>query len=328
MRIESVVPVNIFTKKPSFCAAPKGPMQQLPKDEFCISNPKYVTNLPNIQKYPIKAVFSDIDGTILHDHKLVLGNLRATKGLKRAGIPLILATGRNRTEAQPMLDLLGVEHPPYLITEQGGTVFRGEEIIFKDTMSLEDTLDSIRAAQEYVKKDGNMQLLLHINGQSYAADEKVIDGYTHAKESVKLVNSFDEALAQGMPTKIVLFKTDSTHINDLNDARDFLKERLGGRSLNIFNAGRHFCEITNNSISKGKAIRIIAQDMGIDLKNTAALGDAENDLEMIKLVSEEGGLSVAMGNAIPELKAQARVITDDAKESGWARAVEAMLRYR
>ncbi len=291
------------------------------------SSEKHISKVIKTWQHPVKAVFSDIDGTILHDFKPVAGNLEAAKNLEKAGIPLILVTGRNRAEVQPMLDLLGIKRPDYLITEQGGTVFRGDEIIFKDTMSLKDTIAAIIYADAYIEQDENTQLFLHIDGQAYTTRKDLVANYSHAQDTVKWVSSFDELLQQGkLPTKAVLFKSDSTNIRDLDDARDFLEEKLIGRDLNVFNAARHFCEITNNSVSKGAAMRIVSDDLGMSLKNAAALGDAENDIEMIKMLSQDGGLSIAMGNAIPRLKTDAKAITDDVEKGGWALATGEILK--
>ena len=51
-----------------------------------------------------------------------------------------------------------------------------------------------------------------------------------------------------------------------------------------------------------------------------AIGDANNDLEMLSFA----GVSVAMGNGLPQVKAIADFITSDIDEDGWAKA---MLKY-
>ena len=61
----------------------------------------------------------------------------------------------------------------------------------------------------------------------------------------------------------------------------------------------------------------LAEILGVTIPETMAIGDAENDLSILK----EAGLSVAMGNAVPEVKEVCDVVTGDCEENGWAEAI-------
>ena len=77
-------------------------------------------------------------------------------------------------------------------------------------------------------------------------------------------------------------------------------------------------ELLPPGASKGAALRALLRDLGIDPQHVLAIGDGENDVEMIQMV----GVGVAVGNAEPHLKAAANhvVATNDA--DGVAEAVE------
>ncbi len=63
--------------------------------------------------------------------------------------------------------------------------------------------------------------------------------------------------------------------------------------------GAHcFCTVTGPTAIKGEAVKRLAKTLNVDLKNAAVFGDAENDISMLKLVKEKGGLSVVVGNAM------------------------------
>ena len=68
------------------------------------------------------------------------------------------------------------------------------------------------------------------------------------------------------------------------------------------------------SVEGGKhnAMREILQARGIDLSETMAFGDSENDIEMLRCAQ----IGVAMGNATPEAKAAADYVTDDEDADG------------
>ena len=60
---------------------------------------------------------------------------------------------------------------------------------------------------------------------------------------------------------------------------------------------------------------------GIPLAEVAALGDSENDREMLLAV----GFPVAMGNAPPSIRAVGRMVADTNDNGGAAKAIDALL---
>ncbi len=74
-------------------------------------------------------------------------------------------------------------------------------------------------------------------------------------------------------------------------------------------------------ISKGLGLRRLAADIGIPVGEFLAVGDSENDLEMI----EAAGIGVAVANARDEVKAASDYVTEKGDGDGFA---EAVMRYR
>ena len=70
-------------------------------------------------------------------------------------------------------------------------------------------------------------------------------------------------------------------------------------------------------VSKAKALADLAQDLGISATEVMAIGDGNNDLEML----EFAGLSIAMGNANDAVKEMADFVTASNEESGVAQAI-------
>jgi hydroxymethylpyrimidine pyrophosphatase-like HAD family hydrolase len=69
------------------------------------------------------------------------------------------------------------------------------------------------------------------------------------------------------------------------------------------------------------AIPALAKRLGIPAAEIATIGDMPNDVLMFR----RSGLSIAMGNASDEVKAQASVVTDSYNNEGFAKAVEQYL---
>ncbi|GAA5500986.1 putative phosphatase M6_Spy0533 [Deinococcus xinjiangensis] len=84
----------------------------------------------------------------------------------------------------------------------------------------------------------------------------------------------------------------------------------------------NFISVTAAGISKGSAIKRVAEGYGLDLSRVMAVGDGENDVSSLKVV----GYPVAMGNAEPALKAVAKEVVAGVDEGGLREAVELALR--
>ena len=106
---------------------------------------------------------------------------------------------------------------------------------------------------------------------------------------------------------------------------DKVKQNLNDDSLNIVNAAKCCCEIMKKDVSKGNALKFLKEYLKYDYKNIACIGDAENDVEMAKIVTENGGMSISMGNGTIHLKEVSRFITSPVGDNGFSRAVETIL---
>jgi len=94
-----------------------------------------------------------------------------------------------------------------------------------------------------------------------------------------------------------------------------LLEMLEGE-FEVSSSGAPFAEITANGVNKGSALAKIASDMGIGPDRTIAFGDNQNDCLCC------AGDSVAMGDAIDEVKTLATIHTLSNSEGGVAAMLE------
>lgn len=86
---------------------------------------------------------------------------------------------------------------------------------------------------------------------------------------------------------------------------------------NIVKSTPFYLEFMTKSVSKGNAIIHLANKLGLDMSQTMAIGDAENDRAMLEVVANP----VVMENGVPELKKIAKHITKSNNESGVAHAI-------
>jgi hydroxymethylpyrimidine pyrophosphatase-like HAD family hydrolase len=81
---------------------------------------------------------------------------------------------------------------------------------------------------------------------------------------------------------------------------------------------RYYLDITHPLANKGVALTEIAKLLGIPLAEIAVIGDGSNDVAMF----ERSGLSIAMGNASPQVKRKADFATDSNRHDGFAKAIK------
>lgn len=100
---------------------------------------------------------------------------------------------------------------------------------------------------------------------------------------------------------------------DVERARQMLREYP---EIEIMDTG-FAVHIKSRRINKGTGLKRIAELMGLKEQDFVAIGDSPNDIEMLK----EAGFGVAVGNAHPELKKVADMVTDGEHGAGVAEAV-------
>ena len=80
----------------------------------------------------------------------------------------------------------------------------------------------------------------------------------------------------------------------------------------------YYVDITHPLANKGAALSGIAKLIAVPLAEVATIGDGGNDVAMF----ERSGLSIAMGNASPEVQRAADFVTGSNSEDGFAAAIE------
>jgi hypothetical protein len=112
----------------------------------------------------------------------------------------------------------------------------------------------------------------------------------------------------------VIFLDDPDNIPSI---RATLSQHLNG-SAKLVQTLPMGLEVLPSTVSKGAALAWLLDDLGIPAEQVMALGDAENDIEMLQVA----GLGVAVANAMPATLAAAYRVTTSNDEDGVALAVE------
>ena len=256
----------------------------------------------------IKMVVTDIDGTIYSEKQGLTDNVKAClQNLIKNGIHVAIATGRTYASAKYVADEIGIECP--LICYEGGLINTYDGKIL-DVKYLPQDI-----ARKIVKelRDRNIHMNVYIEDVLYVEnDNDYIKAYVGNKGiDYFKVNSFDD-LDFSKLNKVLAIDNNPQLIEDLiKELQTKYPEIYVVKSTDIF------CEIANKEATKGNAIKFLANKLGFTEKEVLAIGDQNNDIEMV----ETAGIGVAMGNGTDEIKAKANYITDTVDNEGFVKAI-------
>lgn len=273
----------------------------------------------------VKIIFSDIDGTILGLNKkcprpIMPEKVKQTvRELQEEKLPFVLVTGRSYTEARDMANDMGYKGD-YVVSLQGAEITNSKgELIYTDSIKHKDAEAIFKSINKF-KKDNKMNYYtyLFVNGKVYSIDGVKLPYNWESLTYIKSFKDFDKNYACG---KILIYETNPEKIRQV---QKYLKEKFPEYRIDI--AADCYCDITSPTATKGNAVKKLAQIYGIDLKNTAVFGDAENDLSMFELVKNAGGIGVATGNAMQILKQNSNYVTLDVWDCGFSKGVDEIIK--
>ncbi|MGM0844430.1 MAG: Cof-type HAD-IIB family hydrolase [Bacillota bacterium] len=243
-----------------------------------------------------KIVFFDIDGTLLdHDKKLPDATKKAIVQLQKNGTYVAIATGRAPFMYEGLRKELGIES---FVSFNGQYVVFENEVIYKNPLNREELVKLLSTAQ------GLGHPVVHLNEKTMKAN---IGHHPFIEASMA-------SLKFPHPDSQPDFYTDKEIYQSLLFCRDS-DEAVYRETFSKFNFIRwhqYSMDILPRGGSKAEGIKKMIKKLGFDISEVYAFGDGLNDIEMIDTV----GTGVAMGNAVPEVKEHADLITKSVDEDG------------
>ncbi len=257
----------------------------------------------------------DLDGTIVDAHMQVSSRVRAAIGqATRLGVHVTLASGRPFQHTRSFADDLGIVEP--LICYQGAVVHDRQEALPFLHLGVPAHL-----AKECIDlaREQDWDICLHLHDRLFAeratARLRFYAEYSPMKEELHLVDSLYSMLEDD-PTKLVLVVDAAQCPVVTTMVREQFQDRLS-----VVQSFAQFVEMTHVRASKGQALAFLARKLGVARKETMAIGDNDNDIDMIRWA----GLGVAMGNGSDATKAAADLLAPRIDEDGVAAVIEELI---
>nr|WP_317359362.1 Cof-type HAD-IIB family hydrolase [uncultured Tyzzerella sp.] len=266
-----------------------------------------------------KLVAIDCDNTLIkHNGEIHEDNIKAINMILNKGIKVVIATGRNDILVKDYMDEAG---------------FKEEVVIGCNGASIRDLKDYSIIQLNYIPKHTMKKMIdICIENDIKAKMFTLEESYSTTKENSgnelkEFLTHYTKQLSMSLEYK---FEED---LYSLIEKKEFLKmvilENDREKLLNIQNkfkqlddinaviSAKNCLDIMKKGISKGNALKEYANMLGIKREEIVAIGDSENDLEMLNFAS----FSVAMGNADNIIKEACNMVTLTNDEGGVAQAI-------
>eukprot|EP00892_Ulva_mutabilis_P006979 jgi/Ulvmu1/4653/UM002_0384.1 len=265
----------------------------------------------------IKLICTDVDGTLLNSQQQLTDNVAQTiqQAYTDLGIPTVVATGKARGpwihDVLPQLPPMpGVFMQGLLVHEAGGTLV--SERWLPDAVIAQ----CISLAQEH-----------GLTLTAYCGERIVTDATNaHTDRLLFYREPIPEAVgclrsavlgAGSLRVHKLLFMEDDVRIQE---TRSLIEEAVQ-QEASVTSALAGMLEVLPQGASKATGVQVVLETLEIKPEEVMALGDAENDLEMLQMA----GVSVAMGNASDQVKRVTSYTAPTNDEDGVAVAITKFL---
>jgi Cof subfamily protein (haloacid dehalogenase superfamily) len=258
-----------------------------------------------------KMLVVDMDDTLLtDDHKISIENREMLLKAQELGVYVVLASGRPTSAMLSYAKELQCDvNNSYMISFNGSTItdLKEDKVLFEHAL----TKEQIHSLYDFSQQN-KTHIITYLDGKiisetnsEYIDVEKNITGL-----ELDIVPSFKDTVISSA-VKCILLEEPSY----LKRVEIVLKETMP--ELSICMSKPFFLEAAPNGVDKGASVQILAERLNIHQSEIIAVGNAGNDLTMVKYA----GLGVWVENVDPELREFGDVIVASNNNHGVAEVV-------
>lgn len=251
-----------------------------------------------------KLLFLDLDGTLLNDEKQITqGNREALDQALERGHGVIISTGRPLKSAMDQARKLDLDRPGcYVIAYNGAVIYDWgqKKQIFSRTLPFEAvyrTFEQANAMDLHVQTYDSWKVLVEPR-----CDDAAVRRYCSLiRIDFAVIEDVKKDL-QEAPVKCLVINYEEK--KGLQKIQEWIRGNLSD-TVDCFFSCDQYLEVVPKGMNKGEAVKMLCRMMDVSIQDAVAVGDAANDLAMIRAA----GVGVAMANATQEVKEIADYIT-------------------
>lgn len=250
-----------------------------------------------------KAIFFDIDGTLVNSFNGISTISSAVKNsikkLQEKNNKVFVATGR--PFAFLYEDLLNFGFDGFILMNGSLILNKNKEPVYKCPFNKNTIKAIVKNFDKY-----NIQYILQDEKYSYTKKE-----FLELKNLYKSIGVYDKYIKTDFNfDDINVYKIEMYCDND--EGTEFCKSLANDEFKYVYYKEFKLFELYSAQNSKASGIKRVLTSQNINIKDSYAFGDGENDIEMLNAV----GCGIAMGNAAPEIKKHADKVTLSVAEDG------------
>ena len=287
----------------------------------------------------IKGIASDMDGTLLgEDHKIATETHSARKEACDAGSRFMICTGRNFPGA--MNELEGADLTCDYIVGSGAEVRDPRQQVVRSTAisprlcrEIYETVrkypisvtfctdgDDYRIGTEEEVEESLIRQIQAFHLNQCRDEIRDTELYQRMKRNTRVISGIEELEKAGLPVyKLFLFSGDLEMLDKIR------RELEKNQEIAVSSSFENNLEITDVKAQKGPVLKEYIESLGYTMDEVMALGDSLNDYSMLSM---DFGATVAMENAVPEIRRVAKYTTRSNVEFGVAYAVRELLKHQ
>jgi len=258
----------------------------------------------------IRLVIADVDGTLVTQEKVLTARaIEAVKRLRSANIAFTLTSGRPPLGIKMLIRALALTEPV--------AAFNGGVLVHPDLSVMAQsfvTADIAAKVIEAITRHGldcwvytDRDWLVRQDNGPHVAREQWTVGFAPT-----VVPDFTAHLER--VAKVVGVSDD--HAAVARCAADVQNDY--GNHVSAARSQPYYLDVTHPDANKGHVVAVLSQVLSLPPAQIATIGDMPNDVLMFK----KSGLSIAMGNASPDVQRDAKFVTTSNEEEGFASAME------
>jgi Cof subfamily protein (haloacid dehalogenase superfamily) len=258
----------------------------------------------------IRLFLADVDGTLVTQDKVLTdASIDAVGRLRDEGILFAITSGRPPRGMDMLVEPLGLDTPI--------AAFNGGLLVDRDMNVLQERVlpeHLVRPIAELIGSFG-LDVWIYRGAEWYVPDPEGAHVDREAwtvKFQPKVMASLD-GLTEGV-AKIVGVSDDHDAVAKSTAATH---DRYGDH-VTAATSQPYYLDVTHPDANKGTVAKNLAERYGLSEDQIATIGDMPNDV----LMFAHSGLSIAMGNADPQVRRAARRCTDTNDDDGFAKAVD------
>jgi Cof subfamily protein (haloacid dehalogenase superfamily) len=260
---------------------------------------------------PIKMVIADVDGTLVTQEKVLTNRAaEAVQRLHEAGIQFSITSGRPPRGMAMLIDALKLTQP--LAAFNGGVLIKPDLKTVVDQKFLPTGVPE--KVIEAIESHG-LDVWLYTDTEWFVRDPNaphVAREQWTVKFPPTVVETLDGLL--GRVAKIVGVSDDLDRVakceKDVQEA--------GGTHISAARSQPYYLDVTHPQANKGEVVLSMSRLLNIPVAGIVTMGDMPNDV----LMFQKSGVSIAMGNASPEVQGSATYVTSTNEDEGFAKAIE------